>query len=127
MRLAALRDRAADETGSVLVLTLGALFLLIVLGAIGIDAGYWFSHKRELQNQADAGAFAAAVEYDKNWRACLSGDASVAQAISDKARQYAGDTSFTGGALRNDQISSGGGNVLVNINKSGFDSGSSTD
>jgi hypothetical protein len=127
LRLSSLGRRAAGEEGSVLVMAAGALMMLLLLGAIGIDAGWWFSHKRELQNEADAGALAAGVEYDQNWRACLNGDTTVAQNIANKARQYAADPTYTGVTLRNTQITDQGGNLLVNINRTGFDSGSSND
>ena len=36
-----------------------------------VDVGQWYTHKRQLQNRADAAAFAAGVEYAKNWKACV--------------------------------------------------------
>jgi hypothetical protein len=70
--------------------------VFLLFAALVIDAGDWFTHKRQLQNRADAAAFAAGTEYAKSWRACVqSGDPalklSTANAIADAARQYAAD------------------------------------
>jgi hypothetical protein len=47
-----------DERGAVVVLV-GLLILpLVMLMAFAIDTGNWWTHKRHLQTQADAGAFA---------------------------------------------------------------------
>ena len=41
-----------------------------------VDVGQWYTHKRQLQTRADAGAFAAGIEYADNWKPCVqSGDA----------------------------------------------------
>ena len=91
-RLAAGRD----ERGAILVL--GALLIpvFLLLTAFVIDAGQWYTHKRQLQNRADAAAFAAGIEYGKNWKACVqNGDTalktSTAREIANKARQFAAD------------------------------------
>jgi hypothetical protein len=93
---------------------------------MAIDGGNWFTHRRQLQNRADAGALAAGVEYAKSWRDCLKGDATVAQQISDKARQYAGDPTFTAATLHNTEVADQS-KLLVNINKTGFDATSGSD
>ena len=81
--------------------------VLLLLTALVVDVGNWYTHKRQLQNRADAAAFAAGVAYGKNWKACvqtadLALKASTAQKIADTARQYAGDpdaTDYAGGVL----------------------------
>jgi Putative Flp pilus-assembly TadE/G-like len=76
---------AADESGAVLVIV--ALFapVLILFAAFAIDAGSWFLHARHLQVQADAGALAAAQEFQP----CLNPN------IYGSAGQYGGASSVT--------------------------------
>ena len=45
--------------------------VFLLLAALVIDVGNWYTHKRQLQNRADAAAFAAGVEYAKNWQECV--------------------------------------------------------
>ena len=45
--------------------------VFLLLTALVVDVGNWFTHKRQLQNRADAAAFAAGVEYAKNWQECV--------------------------------------------------------
>ncbi len=45
--------------------------VFLLLTALVVDVGNWFTHNRQLQNRADAAAFAAGVEYAKNWKACV--------------------------------------------------------
>ena len=85
-----------DERGGILVLGAVMIPVFLLLTALVIDVGNWYTHKRQLQNRADAAAFAAGVEYAKNWKAasrpatprCAQ---STAHEIADTARQYAGD------------------------------------
>ena len=70
--------------------------VFLLLTALVVDVGNWYTHKRQLQNRADAAAFAAGVEYARNWKACIqTGDAALRAStggkIADAARQYAGD------------------------------------
>jgi hypothetical protein len=70
--------------------------VLLLLTALVLDVGNWYTHKRQLQNRADAAAFAAGVSYAKNWKACVQNtDAAVklaaSQSIANTARQYAAD------------------------------------
>lgn len=53
----------ARERGQVLVLFALALVALIGMGAIGIDVGYMYSARHELQRCADAGALAGASAF----------------------------------------------------------------
>ena len=95
------------ERGAILVMAAVMIPVFLLLTALVVDVGNWYTHKRQLQNRADAGAFAAGVEYAKNWKACIqSGNptlrATTAQKIADAARQYAADpeaADYAGGAL----------------------------
>ena len=52
--------------------------VFLLLTALVVDVGNWYTHKRQLQNRADAAAFAAGVEYARNWKACVqTGDAAL--------------------------------------------------
>src|SRR5262245_29659655 len=89
-RLAPIRG----DRGSIFVLGALVIPVVLLLSALVIDVGAWYTHKRQLQNRADAAAFAAGVEYAANWKACVqSGDstlrASTAVKIADVAREYA--------------------------------------
>lgn len=101
MRLSWLRGvRAAgslrDERGGVFALSAIIIPVFLLFAALVIDVGNWYTHKRQLQNRADAAALAAGVAYSKNWKACIQGDdlalkASTAREIANFARQYAAD------------------------------------
>jgi hypothetical protein len=91
-----LRRLVGEERGSVFVL---AAFLIplvfMVLVAIVVDTGTWYTHKRQLQNRADAGALAAGVQYLSDYARCASDDAAIRLAAANRldasARQFAGD------------------------------------
>src|SRR5512134_2055409 len=56
--------------GQVLVLVALAIFVLIGFAALGIDVGYMYSVRHELQRSADAGALAGGsrfIEPDSAW------------------------------------------------------------
>ena len=112
MRVSGAADRGAparfaDEGGSIVVLASLTIAVFFVLTALVVDVGNWYAHKRQLQNRADAGAFAAGVEYAKNWKACVQSRdpvlrASTAIEIADAARAYAGDpeaSDYAGGVI----------------------------
>ncbi len=85
-----------EERGGIFVLAAFMIPVFIVMTALVVDVGQWYTHKRQLQNRADAAAFAAGIEYAKNWKACVqTGDAalkaSTAREIANKARQFAAD------------------------------------
>jgi hypothetical protein len=96
-----------DERGGILVVSAVVIPVLLLLTALVVDVGNWYTHKRQLQNRADAGAFAAGVEYARNWKACVQSSDPVLRAktaleIADAARQYAGDpeaTDYNGATL----------------------------
>ena len=52
-----------DERGGILVLAAVMIPVFLLLTALVVDVGNWYTHKRQLQNRADAGALAAGVEY----------------------------------------------------------------
>jgi len=90
MRLSTTRLKA--ETGSIMLLSAVAIPVFLLLGALVLDVGNWYTHKRALQNRADAGALAAGVEYSTPAGNCFANPAGAATAIVAKARQYAGAT-----------------------------------
>ena len=118
-----------DERGGILVMAAVMIPVFLLLTALVVDVGNWYTHKRQLQNRADAGAFAAGVEYARNWKACVqTGDAALrattGAAIADAARQYAGDpeaSDYAGGTLpstlRNTEITNQANlDVVINSN-----------
>jgi hypothetical protein len=72
-----IRIAAADERGGVLVMVAVGLAVLLLFLVFVIDVGNWFVHKRHLQLQADAAAFAAAQDV----RICPN-DAAVADTVA---------------------------------------------
>ena len=125
-----------DERGGVFVVSAFLIPVLLLMTALVIDVGNWFTHNRQLQNRADAAAYAAGVEYAGNWKACVSSDAGVRQAmantVADVARQYAGDpeaSDYSTGslpALRNTEIANQA-NLDVTVNSSSPDYNDDTD
>ena len=71
------------------------MVVFLLFAALVMDVGNWFSHKRQLQNRADAGALAAGVEYQTSWPSCIAGDAATATRIGNNARAFAGDPNPT--------------------------------
>jgi hypothetical protein len=135
-------SRARDERGAVLVMAAVMIPVFLLLTALVVDVGNWFTHDRQLQNRADAGAFAAGVEYAQGWKACvyegtdatrLAAKAATAARIADAARQYAADpegsdysTGVLPAALHNSEIANQA-NVDVVINSSNPDYNDDTD
>jgi Putative Flp pilus-assembly TadE/G-like len=118
-----------DERGSILVMSAVMIPVFLLLTALVVDVGNWYTHKRQLQNRADAGAFAAGIEYAKNWKACVQSSDPVLRAttgveIADAAREYAGDpeaTDYNGATLpvtlRNTEIANQANlDVVINSN-----------
>ena len=92
----ALRGRLSvgSERGTVIALAAVMLPVFLLLSALVVDTGNWFTHKRQLQNRADAGALAAGVEYAASFASCVQdGDPTLktatAAAISGQARMQA--------------------------------------
>ena len=85
-----------DQRGSILVMSGVIIPVMLLLMALIVDVGNWYTHKRQLQNRADAGALAAGGEYARRWKACVQSSdltlkATTARAIANAARQYAAD------------------------------------
>jgi hypothetical protein len=79
-----------NENGQVLVFVALAILVILGLAALGIDVGFMYSVRHELQRSADAGALAGAsrfVEADSAWSA-NPGDPVMVQADA-RARQFA--------------------------------------
>ena len=96
--------------------------LFLLMTALVVDAGTWFTHKRQLQNRADAGALAAGVEYTAKWAACGTSDKDAAAAgIDAAAHRYAGDP-LAAGTLYNTEVTDQSRvNVEINSTSSDFD------
>jgi hypothetical protein len=87
------------------------LFVMFV-----VEVGNWFEHKRHLQMQADAGAFAGGGLFN----GCFGNPSAASTAIENEARKYAGDP--TQAVRFNAQI--GGtnlGTVTARINRKTFE------
>lgn len=79
-----------EQAGTVLALSAVMIPVFLVMVALVIDAGNWYTHKRQLQNKVDAGALAGGVEYVSRLRNCVTSPGSNGIAISDVAKRYAG-------------------------------------
>jgi hypothetical protein len=102
----------SNERGSVVVMAALWMPLVILMASFVIDAGNWFEHKRHLQLQADAGAFAAGSLFN----GCFGTPAAANTLIDSEVRKYAGDPA--GVAPYNLQIGgSNQGAVTVRVNK----------
>jgi hypothetical protein len=113
-----LRNRVwRDQRGSVLVMTALWMPVVILMASFVVDAGNWFEHKRHLQLQADAGAFAAGSLFN----GCFGDQAAANTSINSEARKYAGDP--LGTAPYNLQIGGAGDRVTVRINKKIYERG----
>ena len=88
MHVSGRRLRAARESGQVVVLFGLLLPMILAMGAVVMDIGNWYVHKRHLQTQVDAAALAAAPSFT----GCFHDAASANSAIADTALAYAGDT-----------------------------------
>ncbi len=79
-----------DERGAIFAISAVAIPVILLLTALVLDVGRWYTHKRALQNRADAGALAAGYEYLARLPQCTSSPGSANAAIRDAARLYAG-------------------------------------
>ena len=91
--------------------------VFLLLGALVVDAGNWYAHKRSLQNRADAGALAAGLEYIKNnnLRNCVSAPGTTGTTISNVAKAYAGTSDTSVGTTYNKNVNNQS-NVTVAVN-----------
>jgi len=107
-----LADAGSRERGSVLVMAALWMPILVLMASFVIDMGNWFEHKRHMQLQADAGAFAAGGLFS----GCFGDAAAANTRIDAEARKYAGDRTVT--PRFNDQIGDPTKSVVtVRINK----------
>jgi hypothetical protein len=111
------------EKGGVLVLVAVWLPVLLIFVMLVVEVGNWFTHKRHLQLQADAAAFAGGGLFN----ACFGDPASGSTAIENEARRYSGDPAWAGplGQLvYNSQVGgSNKGTVTVRINRKTYQVG----
>jgi hypothetical protein len=120
--IASTLQRIRSDRGAVMIVIAAWMTSALALTTLVIDVGHWFEHKRHLQLQVDAGAFAGGQVFN----GCLgataaqraSSTSTANQAIVDEARRYAGDTNANAGAF-NPQVSNRG-NVTVLINAQNF-------
>lgn len=120
------RGQVREEQGQVLALVAVSSVVILLFAALVIDVGNWFSHKRQLQNRADAGALAAGVEYQKSWLACISGDAATETTIGNNAHAYAGDPNPTVPVITPANTETANqANVSVLVNSTSYDAASS--
>jgi len=74
-----------SDKGQVLVLVALAIFVLLGFAALGVDVGYMYSVRHELQRSADAGALAGASAFTTgDWN-----DLSVRSIADSRARDFA--------------------------------------
>jgi hypothetical protein len=113
-----LKQRLRDERGTVLTIFAVGIPTIILFLALALDIGNWYVHKRQLQNRVDDAVYAAAVEYGFRFPGCIA-NSSQADMITQKAKQFAGDTSVTGAV--NTDINS---NATVTVNSLNISPGS---
>ena len=89
-------ERAAGEQGGIVILAAGLMLFFVLLISLSVDIGNWWVHKRHLQLQADAAAFAGGGLFGE----CFSNSATANADIQNEAAKYSGDS----GALYNEQV-----------------------
>ena len=83
---------SASERGQVVVLFALLIPVFFGLGALVLDIGNWYVHKRHLQTQVDAAAFAGAHEFFGCNPVFEDPPVTANKAIRAHALEYAGDT-----------------------------------
>jgi Putative Flp pilus-assembly TadE/G-like len=100
-----IRPPLQDDRGAVLVMVAIFMSALVLFLSFVIDVGDFFTHKRHLQLQADAAAFAA----EQNLPTALTtGTCPDSTPVIDTAKQYGGIAATPGNQLFNRQIGTGG-------------------
>ena len=79
--------RRRRERGQVMVLLAITLPLILAFGSIVISVGNWYVHKRHLQTQVDAAAFASGTQFT----GCFADQIAANTAIRKEALRFAGD------------------------------------
>jgi hypothetical protein len=95
-------------TLAAIVIPVCLLFVVMVM-----DVGNWYTHKRQLQNRADAGALAAGVELTRRWPQCMT-DTTAENAVTAAAKRYAGDIGNDPSAVNTEIAENSRFNVYVN-------------
>jgi hypothetical protein len=109
------REKLSDASGATLVIVAIWLPVLILFAVFVLDVGNWWEHKRHLQTQADAGALAGGGGFNGCAADILGGGTSGSTAVTNLARQYAGDPSSS--SAYNPQVGgSNQGTVTIRIN-----------
>src|SRR5512140_10840 len=89
------RVRRTGNGGQVLLVFLGGLLALLGIVALGIDVGYMYTVRHELQRSTDAGALAGASAFlDGSWS-----DAAIRAVADVRARAYAAKDRVAGTTL----------------------------
>lgn len=86
-RARAVRPSTWSERGAITVLFAIVVTLILALGSLVVSVGNWYVHKRHLQTQVDAGAFAAGTAFS----GCFADAGAANTAIRREALRYAGD------------------------------------
>jgi hypothetical protein len=98
------RNLKRRNRGQILVLFILSLVVLIGLAALGVDVGYWYSVRHELQRSADAGALAGASYFrDTGYWSDVAGDPQMAIAEA-RARAFASSDNVVTSPLDNNEI-----------------------
>jgi Flp pilus assembly protein TadG len=87
-----MRRLLRDRRGATAVLVAISLPILLAIAGLGVDAGWWFTIKRQNQSGADAAALSAAYEI-------VNGNTSVTNYLVPAATQAATQNGYGGGAL----------------------------
>jgi hypothetical protein len=115
--------RLSAEHGGILVLFAGLLPFFLALGALTVDVGNWYVHKRHLQTQVDAAALAGGGLFGQCFK---PGAVDPNGDIYAEATKYNGDDTVA--SIFNDQV--GGatkGTVTVWYQKTTYPAGGQTD
>ncbi len=98
-----MRALVRDESGNAITVFAVTLPIFFLFLALALDIGNWYSHKRQLQNRADAAVLAAGVQYanDNNYdlRACKAGGAAASAAAADITNYAKGYAGFPNGVV----------------------------
>jgi hypothetical protein len=121
-RMIASRLNSTDERGAILVMAAVWMVSALAFVIFVVDLGHWFEHKRHLQLQADAGAFAGGGFFNGCVAATAAQRADPASAanigIENMARKFSGDRNTIATAL-NPQVSNRA-NVTVLLNSTKY-------
>lgn len=106
----------AEQDGAVLIITVAFMLFVLVITTFVIDEGIWYVHRRHLQTEADAAAFAGAQNFQFP---CTSGG-TVDQQVTAAAHQYDGTTAAGGGYNQQVPKTPPAANLISLINQASF-------